>query len=1186
LKKETRDKIKSMVLNIKSILETEIINIMEGTYGIYKNGKIDDSLNLENLTQDQINKRERLITHIEYLIEGGVKPQDAFMRIIRETAFTILNRLAALRLMDENKIIQESVINGMDSQGFLLFKRISPQLASIDLNNYYNFYLNLIYDELSVDIPILFDRFAVESLILPTIKTIIQIFNYFNQEVPQEIWFQEETIGWIYQYFFTNEKEKFREKRNPRDLPQDAHELIATNQFYTPNYVVRFLIDNSLGRLWKELHPESNIGKYCQLLIEDRHIVRFNSINKDITQIRIIDPACGSGHFLLYAFDVLMEIYKEAIEKGWTSLSNDDINNIPYLIIQKNLFGIDIDKRAIQLTNLTLFLKMKRHNKNLPFPTSNFISVDTILLDNKEKDNLKMELGNKPEINDFIDELWSSLIHSDELGSILNVDQQITNFISKKLLKKPQKKLDIFWNDENKYDTLFFWKKFQNLIIERIKNISSLNIANKDDILKKEFRKSLDFLDLLIKSYDIVIMNPPYGYPTKKGKEYFAKNYPATKQNILCVFIENWTRHLTDNGILGAIVDNTFLVKRQYMKFRQEVLLKEKKLFLGVDLGWGVLDGAQVATIALCLRNRPSDYSCIINLINESEKEVQLSKLIKNNSIDKENNLIFFNENESFLKFPNKAIAYDTPASILRILQSYPPLDPTAVYACQGLANSDAPRFQRYYWEIESSKIGINKKWVPFANGGQFSPYYRPLIEFINYENNGKEIKDLAKKKFKNETRTIKNQKYYFKEGLTWGKRSNILNISHLPPKSIFSSEGQAMFLKNQNNLWYILGVINSKLIQFTLNTYCGQHKHCGYLKLLPFNVKEEFKNKLIENSKLIYESKKRWDEGNQNSPNFKSHWLLNNKQESLIKTIEHTISELQDLDDEVIKLQDENDELTNKIYGLTESEILIIETSVNNRPKTVVWDDMRNTILEQKRKELIESFISYSIGVLLGKWQYPNYILPQINGIIVEDPGNKLDILNLLEKSWNHLFNDSNIIENIQNELGKDFRSYIQSDFFKYHLKRYKNCPIFWQLTIPSKKYSIWINYLLLNREYLLTIKNEILIPKIKFEEEKLANFLKEIADAESHNEKQRVRLQAKEKSDKEKILEELELLNKNLTEIIELDLPFDIDDGVTINIAPFYKLIPWDKPEKIWKKIQEGEFEWSSLSKHLREK
>ncbi len=1188
MEKSLRDKIKLMVLKSKEILEEEITRILEGKYGIHKDGKIENIDDLKELSFDDISFRKEIEIKFFYLVDGGFGKRESFNKIVREVAYTILNRLAALRFMDENNITQESIKGSLNSKGFSLFKKTCNQLTSQE--NLYLLFLNLIYDDLSVEVPVLFDR-VNESKLQLSLLIIKKIIDIFNQDEILDIWSQEETLGWIYQYFFSKDKEKIREKKKGKDLPKNSYELIAINQFYTPNFVVKFLIDNSLGRYWKEIHPDSKIEKFCKYLILNEEISINNKKKKDIINIKLIDPACGSGHFLLYAFDVFLYMYKEAFENNWIKIQFDENLNLANLIIENNLFGLDIDRRAIQITNLALFLKSKIINVQSNYYSSNLITIDTILLNSSERDKFKNELGNNPDINNFIDKIWESISHSDELGSISKIKIQIKNFILQQIKIQKQLKIDSFIEIDKEKISNNFWQEFHSKLLRGLKlKLKSNAIKDKEQFLAGEFTRSLDYIDLLLKKYDIVVMNPPYGYGTKITQNYMKTYFPSANNNIFCAFIENWYNYLENNGILGAIVDNTFLVKKKYKKFR-DVLITNKSLFLGADLGWDVLDDAQVATIALCLRKSPPELSCFIDLIEESEKEIYLNDIIKKNKI-LEKNSVYYKRLEIFNTFPNKALAYTVPNSILTILNESPSIDPNIGNSCQGLTTTNAKRFKRYHWEVNKTRIGKSKKWVTFANGGQFSPYYRPITEVVIWEDNGDEIKSAVVEKYKylkgKYGWVVKNEKLYFNEGITWGKRSKILNVSFLPEETIFSDEGQAFFVEEKENLWYLIGLLNSKLTQFTLNTYCGQHKHSGYVGKIPFiNITDIVKNKLIKLTKLIYELKEEWDIGNELSPNFKVHWfILKNDILNTDSIVKPLVAYIELKDSKLIEYQTTIDNLIYENIEISKEEIDFINESLESRPDTILWDDIRGYSKKKIEIELVESFISYSIGIVLNRWSSSEFNSSQDKDYCVFDHGSKLDIEDLLKNLWLNIFNEIYIVSEFEKILKKNMREYLKSTFFSYHSKKYKKNPIYWQLALPSKEFSVWLNYHSLSQELIFKLKNEVIEPKIKFEEENLRNLINQIKDAENNAEKTLIRSISREISETQKLIEELKEFHNNLMELIELNLPFDLDDGVTVNIAPFYKLIPWNEPKKIWDKINNGEYEWSSLFKHLKKR
>ncbi|MFX1536144.1 MAG: BREX-1 system adenine-specific DNA-methyltransferase PglX [Promethearchaeota archaeon] len=1170
--KKTRNSIYSIVLKAKAILEQFVIEILEKKYGIYRSGSIDAIPKCAKLSEQELLDRHRLLTKCDCFIKSGMNSKQAIQKLIKDITYAILNQLVILRLMDEKGIIRESLQKNSESNGFNHFENSFSQVITS--------YLEQTLSNLAVELGSPFFLNSVDSFIRPPLEIIQNVWDLFSKNVSHEIWQQEETIGWVYQYFFKEEKEIIRAKSTPRDLPQNPQEIIATNQFYTPSYIVKFLVDNSLGRLWKEMHPSSTIDRYCDFLILDSSLNPKKSIIKDPTQLKIIDPACGSGHFLLYCFDVLLQIYKEAIEHNWTALSKQDLSTIPKLIIQNNLFGIDIDRRALQLTNQALFLKFKRIDKRAQFPRPNILFADTTLSNDQDKEKLKKEFGSIREINVFIDQIWDSLTHSRDLGSILGLNKEIDDFISQQLSTNPRESHKSEMRPQsNKYLGSFK----QDLLIK----ITDLINHTEDSITSPDtqFKNGISFLKAITSQYDVVVMNPPYGKPIQRGKNYLKHVFPSMCDNILCAFIQNWMQLLDKTGILATIVDNTFMKKSSYEKFRLSTLLDGEKLFLGCDLGWGVLDGAQVATIALCARNNSPRNALFINLTNEIEKETELRALINDNVVLRGHSLVFSHQLEIFRRFPNSTISYWIPVQILRIIEQNQTIDPYLLKTCQGLVTAEASRFHRFHWEVRPTSIGKGKKWIPFANGGHYAPFYRPLIIVVNWENNGAEIRNFVfppshKNAGKLRSRP-QNRDYYFREGITWGKRTDILNLQYLPQGCIFSIEGQAAFLNNPKDIWYALGLLNSDLMVYILNTFCGQHKYSGYVGLLPFKRPDEkTKARIGANAKAIHDMKLEWDKGNEISPFFDKTWLIKNqKNHSLEKTLDFILQLIKKQDNNIQKLHTEINDLVCSIYGLESREGAFNCIDLNNRPQTVLWDLVRGKSKEDIMFELVCSLISYIVGSCFGYIDNPNF---EQRVFLVNDNENPNDFVQLIKKELERIFpNQLTLIERI---LGKSVEKFLTSDFFMYHIQKYRKKPIFWRFSTSNKEYAIWIYSHFLENDYLHRIKNELLEPKIKSEKKRLSDLEREIVQLRSSKDNKQVRLLLELQKKKQRLIRELEEFKQEMLRIIALNLPFDIDDGVTINIAPFHKFISWNEAEKTWKKLQRGEFQWSSLSKHLR--
>ena len=409
--KETRNRLARMVASCRRALTEDVTDQLRGTFGLHPDGTVLPIEQLRHLTTDQTAAAESLrdlLAHFEMNSPGDERQKRtaAHSRLVLEISFTALNRLAALRLCEERGLVVECVRKGMASDGFLMFDRISGAALGGRYETY-RVFLECLFDELALDLGVLFERMTPRSVVFPTEHCLNCLLRELNEPELAPLWTEDETIGWVYQYF--NPKEERDAMRKASRSPRNTRELAVRNQFFTPRYVVEFLTDNTLGRIWYEMrHGDTVLVQECRFLVlrpnevflgpgeegnaanEDgadlsqdellgRTVYIEHRPKKDPRDLRVLDPACGSGHFLLYAFDVLERIYEEAwadadappseivgrsLRENYESL--DELRrNIPKLIIEHNLHGIDIDPRAVQIAVLALWLRAQKAWKHL-----------------------------------------------------------------------------------------------------------------------------------------------------------------------------------------------------------------------------------------------------------------------------------------------------------------------------------------------------------------------------------------------------------------------------------------------------------------------------------------------------------------------------------------------------------------------------------------------------------------------------------------------------------------------------------------------------------------------------------------------------------------------------------------------------------------------------------------------------
>ena len=374
----TRNRLQRFVNDARRVLEEAFTRQLQNDYGMDPNaGSVAELASLRHINDAQ-RESARILrdTLAHYTASGDMNATQGLDRIVREQAFTVLNRLAALRMAEARGLLVESVGNGFQAKGFQLYARLAGTGLG-ETGDAYRVYLFSVFDELAQDLPGLFDRYSPQGRLFPREAALLQVLNLINDADIAPLWSEDETIGWIYQYF--NSKEERKAMRDASQAPRNSRELAVRNQFFTPRYVVEFLVDNTLGRLWlNATGGQTGLRDRCQyLLVKPGETPKAATKLRDPRTLKLLDPACGSMHFGLYAFDLFAEIYCEAWaweqQHGPGSLDvstqpqaalkplsqtyEDEaayLRDVPRLIIEHNIYGVDIDPRAAQIASLAL----------------------------------------------------------------------------------------------------------------------------------------------------------------------------------------------------------------------------------------------------------------------------------------------------------------------------------------------------------------------------------------------------------------------------------------------------------------------------------------------------------------------------------------------------------------------------------------------------------------------------------------------------------------------------------------------------------------------------------------------------------------------------------------------------------------------------------------------------------------
>ena len=637
--KSLRNTLYSTIIQSRHLLETDFRQQLEGYFGIRSNGQMEAIEALTHLDapgQADRNSIEAALNHETNAGSGRADLKVALERFVRESAFTFLNRIAALKLFEHPRrgILMQSVGAGDQSKGFKQLAMISPEALRGFPDGGYRFYLELLFEDLSHLIGVIFDQTLPTSILFPTQACLLELLALLNAPVLESVWGEDETVGWIYQYFTPGELRQTA--RAESAAPRNSYELSFRNQFYTPRYVVAFLAENTLGRMWWQMRDgNTRLTETCRYLIT--RIPDLDRLSKrDPRTLRILDPACGSGHFLLYCFDLLETIYAEAYDDpDLGAVLRADFPDpqafqceVPRLILTHNLHGIDIDLRAVQIAQLALWLRAQRRYSELKIKIRQRPRIKDIhivcaepmpgeydLLGEFTRDLQPAALGN------MLFEIWQAMTLTGEAGSLLKIETAIRGTIDKTrraLEALPEAfQLRMFGPDRpeqlslplqrTELDDTAFWENAEARVVEALRDFVR-KATDENRVLRRLFTddalQGMAFIDVLRQPFDVVLMNPPFGASSTGGKQYIEAHYPRTKNDLYAAFVERGLELLRPGGYLGAITSRTGFFLSSFQKWREEILLKESNFITMADLGYGVLDTAMVETAAYVIQKK------------------------------------------------------------------------------------------------------------------------------------------------------------------------------------------------------------------------------------------------------------------------------------------------------------------------------------------------------------------------------------------------------------------------------------------------------------------------------------------------------------------------------------------------------------------------------------------------------
>ena len=944
-----------------------------------------------------------------------------------------------------------------------------------------------------------------------------------------------EIIGWLYQYYISERKNEVMDgfKKNHK---AGANEIPAATQLFTPDWIVRYLVQNTVGRLWMQSHPDSQLYKnwnyYIQPLGDD------SAGNEDILNIQapedltVCDPACGSGHMLTYAFDLLYEIYEE---EGYAP------SDIPGLILKHNLYGMEIDERAASLAAFALTMKARsrsrRFFKKQVEPNIQHISPIAF------KEDEVVELNDLYQVNlDFT--VWNTYAKADVYGSLIQPTQELVDLAA----SAPESADDI--------DTLF------------------------DPLLREHAEDVFAQTRYLARKYAAVVANPPYmgaKNMSSELKQFVQDHYEAGKADLFAAFILRNRQFIQHGAMLGMITMQSWMFLSSFEALRRK-LLDSSSIETMSHLGAGAFDsigGEVVSTTAFTLKNNSSSGNgTYIRLVDVSGDDNQSKACV--DAIKGDTDYLFEVNQHEFAQIPGSPIVYSASSSMLRIFENGVPFE-KHIAMREGIHTADNQRFLRCWWGISVSSMSDNASsveqideqgcWVPYCKGGDYRKWYGNLTFVIGFDQE-------HRKSMKQQQGCVwPSQSLWFKEGGTWtAVSSGNLGVRWFPHGCLFDAGGQVLIGENHIEA---IADLNTSLYQTIADmTMPTLNYKCGVLKTLP-DIRSNDED-VIESAKVcIQVSRLDWDSF-ETSWDFQRFVLFDPNQgaqagDLLEDAVLHLREYWNRVSEEQRQREIRNNELVADAYGVRDDvpcDVPLERVSLKRNVAFAYPKDTPEVRNEKFAQDVVKELISYAVGCMFGRYsldkpglilasqgetlddfhaQIPNpsfepdedNVIPVTETDCFED-----DIVTRFRRFLSVAFGKENLAANIayiEQVLGKSIRKYFVNDFYNDHVKMYSNRPIYWQYSSQTNNKGAFKALVYLHRytpKTTSTVLNYL---------RDYINKIADIADSLEHSDRAADQKQAAKL--RKAVLECKDYEDQTLYPLATRNLEMDLDDGVLVN-------------------------------------
>lgn len=1095
--------------------------------------------------------------------------EEAVKDIIEEAAYTWFNRLMAIKILEENGYLEPILAYAEAIRTPLIVQHAKKGKHTLQRKGDQELLLEYLREDkeeeafglLITDLcnrnKLLHNIFGriddYTEILLP--QNLLQkdgLLDLINSDtIAKEDFKEVELIGWLYQFYISDKKDEvfagFKKNKKAR-----AEDIPAATQIFTPKWIVKYMVENTVGKIYLDYEPTSSLKDGMKYLVENESDQESEAIITDITELTLIDPASGSGHILVTGFELLFNMYRE---EGYTA--KQAVDNI----LKNNLYGLDIDDRAMQLARFAVLLKAAQFDVDI------------------------LNRGIIPHIYSFPEEKHFT---SEEVQLFLGHEgQQFTAELKEALqLLNQGKNIGSALKTDLSQDALSFIKKQYVTWVEKYQK------AGLDILQESLWNRLLPFLDVLLvltRKYTAVVANPPYMGKRSMNpilREYLMSNYPNSELDLMTVFMEVCPNLNIAGGVCSMINLPSWMFLSSYQDLRRKILT-ELNIYSLIENGRGVF-GSDFGSVAFVLeKNKSKQIGYYKKLFVNQEKGKVEDNTIKKNKFINIPWLKFNNQN--FLRIPGIPIAYYLSESALDIFENKTLSDYSTLF--QGIITGNNQHFLRNWFEVSGNSLGLNysdisefnknKFWVPYNKGGDSRKWYGNKEIVVNFKNQGKDF-TRGKHQF---------SKFFFKPSFSWTYLSiSSLDARYFDQGFIWDVSGSSCFPVDQANSFYFMGLICSNVGYFILNvinpTINFQVENLAVLPIIMSN-RDVINNYVLTNISI---SKTDWD-SRETSWDFEQSPLLNSSFSlgEAYKVWEEKVT------NDFFQLHANEEELNRifiDIYGLQEEltpevalkDITILQEELDRKALEALEPTFRSQGKEAvqlpiDRAEVISQFISYAVGVFLGRYRldkpglniaHPNPSDEEVanytfNGhkieidedgilpLMGEDCAFPDDILARTKALIHTIWEEDSLTENINfihDALGMDLHKWLVEKFWSYHTNMYKKKPIYWLFSSNVNKpqnaaFKVLVYMHRMDKYTVQKIQRNYLYPH----QEHIKREIEKLSENESNLSKQEI-----------KRLEQLrnwEIECRDYNEVLKglanQQIEFDLDDGVSVNYAKF---------------------------------